>query len=148
MPGSSKNNDEYCLGQAQALRAVGLRATPARIAVLSVLRKSHASISHQDLVDQLAGQGWDRATLYRNLMTLVGAGLARRRDLGDHTWRFEAVERGTGSHEHPHFLCTECGEIECVPDVKISIPQTAEAPRAVREQSIEVHLKGLCNDCQ
>ena len=98
------------------LRDAGLRATRARVAVLTILRDADHSLTHQEVVDALAGHGWNRATLYRNLLALVEAGFARRADLGDHVWRFEAFdEDGAPTHEHPHFLCTECGELECVP---------------------------------
>jgi Fur family ferric uptake transcriptional regulator len=129
-----------------ALRDTGLRATPSRIAVLQLLRSAESPVSHSDVTAKLASQGWDPATIYRNLTDLSDVGLARRTDVGDHIWRFEAI---TGNHEasaHPHFVCTECGTIECVPDFEYAITRT-KAPRAIRQKRVEVQLRGLCDAC-
>ena len=39
-----------------AVRAVGLRATPSRLAVLELLRSSDTPMSHGDVADRLASQ--------------------------------------------------------------------------------------------
>ena len=44
------------------------------------------------------------------LLFLTDVGLASRRNLGDHLWRFE--RSGQDQHDdgaHPHFVCSECG---------------------------------------
>ena len=137
----AKNTEET----RSALRTRGLRATPSRIAVLEMLRTEAAPMSHGDVADRLAAQRWDRATIYRNLTDLAGAGLARRTDVGDHVWRFEAV---TSDHDtaHPHFVCTECGTVECMPELELAV-RRAKAPRAVRNRQVEVHVRGLCDGC-
>ena len=73
----------------------------------------------------------------------------RRTDLGDHVWRFEAVspEHDTA---HPHFVCTECGTVECLPEIELaamSRNRRARAPRAVKQRQVEVHVRGLCDAC-
>lgn len=129
----------------RSVRDRGLRATPSRLAVLELLRTSDAPVSHGDVADSLAAHGWDRATIYRNLVDLAEAGLARRTDVGDHVWRFEAV---TDEHDaaHPHFVCTECGTVECLPEIELAV-RRARAPRAVRARQVEVHVRGLCDAC-
>ena len=129
-----------------AVRGKGLRATPSRLAVLELLRSSDTPMSHGDVADRLASQAWDRATIYRNLTDLAEAGLVRRTDVGDHVWRFEAV---TDQHEaaaHPHFVCTECGTVECLPDLEYVVTR-AKAPRAIRQKRVEVQVRGLCDAC-
>lgn len=135
-----KNLDEL----RDVVRARGLRATPSRLAVLEVLRTSEAPMSHGDVADRLASQAWDRATIYRNLIDLADAGLLRRTDVGDHVWRFESI----GEHDgpHPHFVCTECGTVECLPEIELAV-RRAKAPRAVRQKQVEVHVRGLCDAC-
>lgn len=135
-----------------AVRAKGLRATPSRLAVLELLRVSDAPMSHGDVADRLATQAWDRATIYRNLTDLAEAGLVRRTDVGDHVWRYEAV---SGDHEasaHPHFVCTECGTVECLPEIELAVRTSrtsrARPPRAVKQRQVEVHVRGLCDACQ
>ncbi len=128
------------------LRAAGLRATPARLAVLRLLRASERPLSHGEVSERLAGRPFDRATLYRNLVDLTGAGLARRTELGDRIWRFE--DRGVApSRDHPHFVCTECGRVECLPGVRVRI-SGARRPVALREQELEVQVRGRCDRCR
>ena len=129
-----------------ALREAGLRATPSRIAVLRLLREAEAPVSHGEVVGKLASQAWDPATIYRNLTDLADVGLARRTDVGDHVWRFEAVTDSHAATAHPHFVCTECGTVECLPDVDYVVPR-AKAPRAIRQKRVEVQMRGLCDAC-
>jgi Fur family ferric uptake transcriptional regulator len=127
-----------------SVRDHGLRATPSRIAVLAILRASEAPLSHGDVVKRLASQAWDPTTIYRNLTDFVDAGLVRRTDLGN-VWRFELVGTGHVESAHPHFVCTACGTIECLPKLELVTPRSA--PRAVRQHKVEVQLRGLCDGC-
>src|SRR5688572_21434610 len=70
------------------LKAAGLRNTAPRVAVLRHLQRAAGPTSHAEIVQELSPLGFDRATLYRNLVDLVDAGLVSRTDLGDHLWRF------------------------------------------------------------
>jgi Fur family transcriptional regulator, ferric uptake regulator len=130
-----------------SIRKTGLRATPSRIAVLGLLRRQPTPLSHGEVVAAMEDQGWDRATIYRNLIDLTEVGLARRTDVGDHVWRFEATTGDDDQDEHPHFVCTECGIIECLPELELRVPQRKRTPRAIRDRQVEVQLRGLCDDC-
>jgi Fur family ferric uptake transcriptional regulator len=129
------------------LRAAGLRATAPRVAVLAHLRAAAMPCSHPEVVEVLHDRGWDRATLYRNLTDLVRVGLARRTDLGDRVWRFEAADRAA-SHTHPHFVCDACGEVTCLTDVTVDVHGGQGAPAAVRREAVEVQLRGCCDRCE
>ncbi len=135
------------------LRGAGLRVTLPRIAVLQVLRRADTPLSHGEVALALLDRGLDRATVYRNLLDLVRAGLARRTDLGDHVWRFEAVggdvrKRSAASDDHPHFVCNDCGTIECLDDVTVQLSRPTRVPRALRRQVVEILVKGRCDRCQ
>jgi len=129
-----------------AVRNAGLRATPSRIAVLRLLRAADSPVSHSDVVAELASQAWDPATIYRNLTDLSDVGLARRTDVGDHVWRYEAITGGHQASAHPHFVCTECGSVECLPGLEYVVTR-AKTPRAVRLKRVEVQLRGPCDAC-
>lgn len=130
------------------IRGGGLRATASRIAVLRELRRAKRPISHADIVAVLAGEPWDRATLYRNLIDLANCGLARKVELGDRVWRFDGskAEQAHDATLHPHFVCTACGDVECLPQVSISRGK-GELPRAILTRQVEVHVRGLCDRC-
>ena len=131
------------------IRAAGLRSTAPRVAVLQRLLQTTTPASHADLFTELADQGFDRATIYRNLMDLTEAGLLSRTDVGDHVWRFELRRAGQQGHqnEHPHFTCTDCGEVSCLRGVNVRISPTPGAPHALSAKNVAVHIKGLCDRC-
>src|SRR5690348_15992405 len=99
----------------EKLRELGLRATLSRVAVLQQLIAARAPLTHGEVAEQLAASGFDRATVYRNLIDLSEVGLVRRSDMGDHVWRFELVTEDAqhAESEHPHFICQGCGAVEC-----------------------------------
>ena len=130
----------------EALRARGMRVTPARLAVLALLRASDQPLSHAEVGDYLAAHAWDQATLYRNLIELAEVGLVRRTDVGDHVWRFEATQGNHDAATHPHFTCTVCGSVECLPPVEL-VATRGKLPRALRQRQIEVHVRGVCDQC-
>jgi Fur family transcriptional regulator, ferric uptake regulator len=136
----------------QALRAriqeTGLRCTPARLAVVGVLTRSLSPLSHGDIAGALAPLGFDRATVYRNLMELSESGLVSRLDVGDHIWRFELRTTGSGhAAEHPHFLCTECGGVSCLDGVEVKLSPFPRNKRSAVGQVTEILLKGRCPRC-
>jgi Fur family transcriptional regulator, ferric uptake regulator len=132
-----------------AIRNAGLRRTGPRVAVLRELKSATAPLSHGEVAEALR-LDYDRPTIYRNLMDLVRAQLVTRRDLGDHTWRFSIVRGDEDAHtsEHPHFLCTDCGELSCLPREVVTLVPVRGVPRSLRKRDIEVQVKGLCDSCQ
>lgn len=131
------------------LRAAGLRATAARAAVYQALVGLDRPASHGEVCDLLAAAGFDRATVYRNLADLTEAGLVRRTDHGDHLWRFELTGRDEhhAPDPHPHFVCTECGSVECLPDGVVVVSAGKGAPKAIKAGVYEVQVRGACNAC-
>ncbi len=148
---SAKPRAEFTAAQALAfreeIRSRELRATTSRVAVLWALRASRAPKSHGDVAATLSGFGLDRATVYRNLLDLTGAGLARRTDLGDHVWRFEAVRPGRGGKEHPHFLCDACGTVTCLDDLKLVFKSRPPGLKTLPRRDVAILVKGKCDDC-
>lgn len=126
-----------------------MRSTGPRVAVLAYLRKATAPLSHTEIHEALADRGYDRATIYRNLMDLAEAGLVTRSDLGDHVWRFELRGTKAGGDEdgHPHFVCVDCGEVSCLPDQAVKVRAATGAPKALATKQVEVQIKGRCDDC-
>jgi Fur family ferric uptake transcriptional regulator len=125
-----------------------MRSTGPRVAVLAHLNGASAPLSHTEIYEALERRGYDRATIYRNLMDLADAGLVMRSDLGDHVWRFELKRSKAGHSEaHPHFVCVDCGGVTCLPDLAVKVSAALGAPKALRTQQVEVQVKGRCDDC-
>jgi Fur family transcriptional regulator, ferric uptake regulator len=133
----------------ELLRRKGLRATAPRIAVLRKLLSQKSAKSHGDLSTELGPEGWDRATIYRNLIDLTEAGLARRTDVGDHVWRFEFVREGElhDTSAHPHFICNACGDVACLPEEVVEVKAARGLPRAMKKKGMEIQIRGICDKC-
>ncbi|HWL10975.1 MAG TPA: transcriptional repressor [Planctomicrobium sp.] len=128
-----------------ALRAVGLRSTPARISVLLELQAAASPVTHAELAERLVPTGFDKTTIFRNLNDLAEADLVRRTELGDHVWRFEI--RGSDDHDdgHPHFVCVDCGGVTCLGDVELTNASRKRSNQVGR--ITEILLKGHCSSC-
>ena len=131
----------------ELIRATGLRCTSARLAVIQILRRATSPLSHAELADELVPEGYDKATLFRNLVDLTDANLLSRTELGDHVWRFELKNPDDPEEGgHPHFVCVDCGSVTCLSDVEFN---TATKRRAGRIGRItEILLKGYCKTCR
>jgi len=130
----------------ERIRGVGLRSTAARISVVQHLQSATSPLTHAEIAEQLVPQGFDKATVYRNLIDLTEAGIVSRAELGDHTWRFELRSEGDErDSEHPHFVCVSCGLVTCLGDVKIT--PTKKKEWADIADISEVLLKGHCKNC-
>lgn len=130
----------------ETLRAAGLRVTLPRLTVLAALERLARPVSHAELADELATEGLDRVTVWRNLVALHEAGLVARSDPGDRTFRFELRPRHGAHHEgaaHPHFVCTSCGTVRCLDAAAVRLDALAEAAGAVSA----IELKGRCTAC-
>lgn len=128
------------------IRSVGIRATPARIAVLQELRAATSPVAHAELSERLVPRGYDKATVFRNLNDLAESGLVLRTELGDHVWRFEALDpEQPDAARHPHFVCTNCGTVQCLEPMEFtSVPRKRSGSIG---RITEILLKGECSDC-
>ncbi len=129
-----------------AIRGTGLRATLQRIAVLGVVSASDRPMSHGEISLRLGGVADDRSTVYRNLMDLSRAGLLRRVAVGDRTWRFEPANNAPHARAHPHFICTGCGTVSCLTEMRVTVNRV-KAPRAIKRGEFEVQVRGMCDVC-
>lgn len=132
----------------QALRGAKLRSTTSRVAVLQHVSAAGKPVSHADVADALVPQGYDKSTLYRCLVELADAGILARLDAGDHAWRFEMRGHEHASGEHPHFVCIDCGQVTCLPDIEVKIAPAKGVKSIALGDVTEVFLKGHCRECR
>lgn len=126
---------------------MGLRATPARVATLALLREVASPLTHADVASKLGEYGVDKATAFRNLNDMTDAGLLRRTELGDHVYRFEEIRPGeVASESHPHFLCTVCGAVQCLDQVELTVGSLRETGKV--GEVVDILLRGTCNTCK
>lgn len=132
------------------LRKAGLRRTPVRVGVLEVLAGSDRPLGVPDVLRRLPDHT-DAVTVYRTLNTFTRKKLVHRVRGEDRTWRYalSGARPADVPHRHPHFVCEECGTVECLEGSKIprGLVQSlrVDARRAV--SYAEVVLHGLCPKC-
>ena len=132
----------------ESLRAAGLRATAARVAVMRNLADTGKPQSHADVVESLSDSGFDQSTLFRCLNELADANLVARLDLGDQLRRFElASPDGAGEAEHAHFMCVDCGTLSCLDGFSIKVTPERGPRRKALGEITEVLLRGRCGQC-
>ena len=131
----------------EMIRDTGLRCTEARLAVMRKLGRIQSPISHAELAEELVPEGFDQATVFRNLNDLTEANLLTRAELGDHVWRFERKSPHDPSDGgHPHFVCVDCGGVTCLSDVEFS-KRTQRRARGIGTIT-EILLRGHCKACE
>jgi Fur family ferric uptake transcriptional regulator len=135
----------------QRLRSLGLKVTAPRLAVLHVLERAERPLSHAEVVTRVGDRlttpdaGWDRATVYRNLVALVGVGLVRISSHAGGIYRYE-VAREAKDCSHPHFVCDDCGIVSCLPEAEVvTKKKIGRWSKSLR--SAEVQFVGRCPSC-
>ncbi|MGH1344574.1 MAG: Fur family transcriptional regulator [Nannocystales bacterium] len=130
----------------RALHDAGMRATAPRVAVFRLLTDATRPLSHAEVVERIGTDDWDAATLYRNLIKLDEAGLARVASRVGGVTRFEAYGGDAPAHVHPHFACRECGNVTCLHDATLSIPKDDVWREALLDADLQV--VGQCPSCR
>lgn len=133
----------------EAFRAVALRPTPQRYAVLEFLAAKPVHATADEIWEAVnrAFPRASRATVYNSLKSLAHAGLVREVASEGKAARFDA-----NLHRHHHFVCEGCGAVEDIPwfDLPVgpdgSAQKKALGGRAVR--SFELVLRGYCLKCR
>jgi len=127
------------------LREAGLRATPARKAILKAMY-GKGPLTEEEIAARVGHHSADQATLYRNLSTLQRVGLVRRHSFSSRVLYFSLHLPGEEACEHAHFLCESCGRCECLEDAKLTEKPFELGGRVVK--SVEVVVNGICNGCR
>jgi len=130
-----------------SLRPAGSKRSSKRDRVLQIFLRQEGHVSADDLFDLVRREaaGIGRATVYRTLQWLVGAGIARKVDFGDGRSRFEP------SYRHPrhfHLICSTCHSSSefLSSDVESLLEEIAAARQFTTRQAI-VQIHGVCEQC-
>lgn len=129
----------------RSLRELGLRVTAPRVAVMRVLAEAERPLSHGESFERLGRDAlWDKATVYRNLMALTEAGLVRIATRAGGLTRFELASRDD-SRAHPHFVCSDCGHVSCLPSAEVPVPKRVGWGKALSNAAVQ--FVGQCPNC-
>ncbi|HEX8324492.1 MAG TPA: transcriptional repressor [Tepidisphaeraceae bacterium] len=132
------------------LQAAGLRVTPVRQGVLTVLGRSKSPLDVPALLESLPG-GTDAVTVYRTLNTFVRKKLVHRVRGEERSWRYALGQAREGpEHQHPHFVCEQCGRVECLSasEVPPTLTRALKVDRGYAVSYTEVIVHGQCVRCR
>ena len=131
-----------------SFRPPGGKRSTKRDRILNIFLKQDGHVSADELCDLVHREdaGIGRATVYRTLQWLVGAGIARKVDFGEGRFRFEP------SYRHPrhfHLICTTCHRSSefLSSDVEALIEEIAAARSFATKQTL-VQIYGVCEECR
>jgi Fur family transcriptional regulator, ferric uptake regulator len=131
-----------------SLRPAGGKRSSKRDRIVQVFLRQEGHVSADDLFDRvrLEAAGIGRATVYRTLQWMVGAGIARKVDFGEGRSRFEP------SYRHPrhfHLICTTCHSSSefLSSDVESLMEEIAGVRNFAAAQSV-VQIYGTCEQCR
>jgi Fur family peroxide stress response transcriptional regulator len=124
------------------LRESGLRLTPQRRALISVLdgNTTHPTADEVAQAVQLITPGVSTSTVYKALHEFAELGLLRELDTSG------AMRFDPDTSEHAHLTCRQCGSV-----VDVQVPATALA--SIRASApgtgvtVDVMLHGTCSTC-
>lgn len=127
------------------LRKSGHKATPPRLAILSLFAKHKNPMSAQEMIAAL-GSKIDQATVYRTLKSLKGTGVIRQIDLRHNHAHYEL----TDAHDHHHLMCLRCGRIEDVEhrgveEFENRVIKGSRHFAEIRQHTLEFY--GICKAC-
>ena len=128
------------------LKRHNLRVTGPRIAVLRILAEASLPLSYSDVLDLLGETDWDPATVYRNLIKLKEAGVARVASRVEGINRYVITVGDVSEHLHPHFVCNQCHQVSCLPD-ELSLALSVDGKWSDSIATAIVQLRGDCPEC-
>jgi Fur family ferric uptake transcriptional regulator len=130
------------------LESRGTTPTPLREAVLRSIGDADRPLAAVEIMASVRSRmSINKVTLYRIIDLLVDKGLVRRLSAGDRAFRYGMGET-PHHHDHPHFVCTRCGAMECLgPELLpagIKNLQTGDK-RVIKR--VDVRFEGICESC-
>lgn len=128
------------------LKSHNLRITDCRLDVMQLFLDYKKALSQGDLESQL--KQYDRVTLYRTLNSFLESGILHKipNATGVATYGLchETCSPDHHNHNHVHFKCNSCGQIECLDDKAVP---TVSAPIGYQVETVNMIIDGLCTKC-
>jgi Fur family ferric uptake transcriptional regulator len=132
------------------LQQSGLKRTPFRLRLLQIFKAARKPLTAAQILEALSKAkatraSFDRATVFRNLKTLVEAGLVNSTEFGTGA-TFYCLSHSE-SHHH-HVFCQKCKTVEplSICGIGAMVEQAKKLGFFVTEHRLE--LLGLCANCR
>lgn len=130
----------------EQLKTTGLRVTPTRLAVLSVLASSPKPLDTASIfrLISLHHVDADQATIYRIIENFIEKGLITKYQFQEKKFYYEALRP-----DHHHAICTKCGNIEDISSCSIgTLEKDIEKTNGFEVKNHSLEFFGLCSTCK
>ncbi|ALM50216.1 transcriptional regulator [Flavobacterium psychrophilum] len=120
------------------------RNTPAKTAILTMLKDANAALS-QDMIESNIKGEMDRVTIYRVLNSFCEDGITHKILADDGKYYFALCQtcgEHKHNHDHFHFKCMGCQKVECLEENVI-----VSLPAGYVQKSITSWVSGYCKNC-
>lgn len=132
----------------EILRTSKLSVTDTRVKILELFINSNGALEHNSF-EKLAGQTFDRVTVYRTLQTFLDKGIIHSIPTTDTAVRYALCKSDCSEHDHHdhhiHFKCEECGNTICLDDTDVP---DIHLPKGYAVHNIDVVVSGVCKQCK
>lgn len=127
------------------LKSKGLNVTEIRRQLVALLIVPGSALTQKEIEEALERElgSVDRVTLYRNLRVLMEKKVIHQIPMDAQTIKYKLA----GPYkkvDHPHFHCSHCDKLLCMPQVKIAEHML---PGGFVIQSSHLIIEGVCNLC-
>lgn len=128
------------------LKSHNLRVTDCRLDVVQFFLEEKTALSQVDLENQF--QQYDRVTLYRTLNSFLESGILHKipnsQGAASYGVCHDTCSPDHHNHNHIHFKCNNCGQIECLDDK--SVPEV-NLPEGYIIETVNMIVDGVCVKC-
>ena len=133
-------------GPKRILKSHKLRITDCRLDVVQFFLQQKTALSQGDLENRLTK--YDRVTLYRTLNSFLDSGILHKIPNSEGAASYglchETCSPDHHYHNHVHFKCNKCGQIECLDDR--SVPSIT-LPEGYQMEAVNMIVDGICIKC-
>lgn len=128
------------------LKNHNLRITDCRIDVIEYFLDEKSALSQGNLESKFTK--YDRVTLYRTLNSFLDSGILHKipNATGVATYGLchETCSPEHHDHNHIHFKCNNCGQIECLDDKTVPM---VTVPSGYQIEAVNMIVDGVCAQC-
>jgi Fur family ferric uptake transcriptional regulator len=126
------------------LHEAGFKATPARLALLALFKKTGKPLSIKYIQEHLGTKDTDQATIYRMINALEQSDVVKYIDLKHGHGHYELV---SPAHHH-HIVCEKCGKIQDVScDTKALQAKILKSSGFSKINDHSLEFFGICKSC-
>lgn len=136
----------FMISQKETIKSIGLRITPARIAVLKILEEHQGPLDIASIYKEVAKShvDADQATIYRIIENFIDKDLVKRLQLQEKKFYYEISKK-----DHHHAVCNECGKIEDIGRCSMKrAERKLEEKLGFKTENHSLEFFGICKECR